>query len=97
MKSMPIKLIGALVVSCAIARVPAAELVINGSFEAGNTGFTSEFANSPDIEQPRTYAITTDPASVHSLAASYGDHTTGSGFMMAVNGTDIDDPDTTQV
>ena len=66
----------------------APNLIVNGDFQSGNTGFTTEFAYSPaSIFNPQTYAITTDPNSVQSLATSYGDHTTGTTNMMALNGT----------
>lgn len=63
--------------------------VINGDFSSGNTGFSTEFTYSPsDLHPQTTYAIVANPSSLHSAWASYGDHTTGSGLMMAVNGCD---------
>ena len=68
------------------------ELVVNGSFELGNTGFQSSYAYSPgNIADLSTYDITTNPADVHFSAASFGDHTTGTGEMMAVNGGQTSD------
>lgn len=64
-------------------------LVYNGSFSLGNTGFSSDYTyNAGNIYNEGTYAITYDPNDVHGLAASYFDHTLGtsSGLMMAVNG-----------
>jgi RHS repeat-associated protein len=62
-------------------------LIVNGDFESGNTGFASGYNHSPsDIEAATTYAVPTDPHDVHDSATSFGDHTSGSGHMMAVNG-----------
>ncbi len=64
----------------------SSNLIVNGDFEAGNSGFLSGHNYSSSLWWPETtYAITTNPALVHQLASSYGDHTTGSGRMMAVN------------
>lgn len=66
-------------------------LVVNGDFSAGNTGFGSSytFVTGPGSLFPEgTYAITPDPNDEHPLAYSFYDHTTGlsTGRMMAVNG-----------
>jgi len=68
------------------------DLIVNGDFESGNTGFDSDFTFSPgDITAPATYDIVTDPRNSHGSATSYGDHTTGAGLMLAANGsTDTD-------
>lgn len=75
-------------------------LVVNGDFESGNNGFTTGYAygNSPAIGgilwDESTYAITTNPNSVHSNFVNCQDvGTTGPGNMMVVNGSD--DPNTT--
>jgi hypothetical protein len=63
-------------------------VITNGDFEAGNTGFSSDYTFSPgNIWGPGTYDIVTDPSNSHRLASSFGDHTTGSGNMMVVNGS----------
>lgn len=65
----------------------ASELVSNGDFEAGNTGFSTDYINSPTNLVPEgTYAVLTNPNTAH--GNFYGiDHTTGSGRMMIVNGS----------
>ena len=69
------------------APISALNLLINGDFEAGNTGFSSEFAYSPgDIHPAGVYDILKDPADSHSYCTSYEDHT-GNGFMFAANGS----------
>ncbi|MEM7479251.1 MAG: hypothetical protein AAF483_30065 [Planctomycetota bacterium] len=69
-------------------RSARAGLILNGDFESGNTGFTSDFTFSPgNIVPASTYDIVTSPRLSHGSAASYGDHTTGSGLMLAANGS----------
>lgn len=63
-------------------------LLVNGNFEAGNTGFTSDYIYSPgDIVNPRTYDVVTNPRNSHPLAWSMTDHTSGSGYLLAANGS----------
>ena len=81
----------------------SANLIFNGDFSAGNTGFTSDYTyiapgtvnppGAPDQGQSDytlwdegTYSVGTDPNSLHASWASFGDHTTGTGNMMIVNG-----------
>lgn len=64
-------------------------LVLNGDFEAGNSGFSTAYTlRTSDVGPAGTYAITSDPRLVHDQFGSYADHTPGSGSqMMVVNGT----------
>ena len=64
----------------------SAELIVNGDFESGDTGFTSDYSFRADIDMQGTYSVVDDTLDCHSSAASYGDHTTGAGLMMAANG-----------
>ncbi|MCF8239538.1 MAG: hypothetical protein K9I85_15355, partial [Saprospiraceae bacterium] len=62
-------------------------LVMNGDFEAGNTGFTSDYIYNPvSLVAEGVYAVTDNPNLLHPGFAPCGDHTSGSGQMMAVNG-----------
>jgi len=64
------------------------QLLTNGNFELGNVGFTSAYLYSPNnLVGPKTYEMTTNPHLGNSNAFSYGDHTTGSGLMLAANGS----------
>ncbi len=55
----------------------SAELVINGDFSTGNTGFTSQYNfTQPMYYYPGHYGVNT----------LLGDHTTGSGNLMTVDG-----------
>lgn len=69
------------------------ELVTNGDFESGNTGFSSSysFRSNPSPGgagnlQGGQYTINTSPANVHQCFANCKDKTSGSGKMMIVNG-----------
>ncbi|MBP9151712.1 MAG: SprB repeat-containing protein, partial [Flavobacteriales bacterium] len=77
--------------------VSSGELVTNGAFSLGNTGFTSEYAyvSAPYVTgdpttglfPEATYAVVPNPSIYHSaFNFSPDDHTTGSGNFMAVNG-----------
>jgi|SRR5579871_1781708 len=62
-------------------------LLNNGAFELGNIGFLSDYTNSPgDIIPAGTYDVVSNPHNDHPDATSFGDHTTGTGLMLAVNG-----------
>ena len=75
----------------------ATELLTNGDFSAGATGFTSGYAYSPpdgtgqNLWPEGTYDVTTNPNLDHPLFASFGDHTTGQGQMMVINGSGAPD------
>lgn len=70
-------------------------LIENGDFEQGNgIGFTSEYdyIASTGIQAlwgEGDYAIGTDPNLYHYLWESYGDHSTGTGNLMIVNGEEF--------
>lgn len=62
-------------------------LIVNGDFENGNTGFSSSYTyNAVSVWNEATYAVNVNPTNVHPNFASCQDHTTGSGKMMIVNG-----------
>ncbi len=61
-------------------------LVFNGDFALGNTGFTTEYMHSPTTLWPESvYAITDNPNALHPNFANCGD-ISGEGNVMAVNG-----------
>lgn len=66
------------------------ELVTNGDFSLGNTGFSSSYSNCSQccntcLWPDASYAVGNNPQWYHSVF--YGtDHTTGSGNMMIING-----------
>ena len=78
--------VGAIAALVVLSTGAGANLITNGGFEAGNTGFSSGYSHVPgNIGGAGTYDTIANPASAHSLATSYGDHTTGSELMMAIN------------
>lgn len=70
----------------------ASELVFNGNFSAGDTGFTTSYIPgtggiSGIISNEGEYTVNTNPHAVHIDFATYGDHTTGNGNMLLLNGS----------
>ncbi|HAD13997.1 MAG TPA: hypothetical protein DCF33_16350 [Saprospirales bacterium] len=62
-------------------------LIQNGDFEDGNSGFTSDYGFNPGNLVPEgVYDILDNPQNSHPGFAPCGDHTSGNGNMMAVNG-----------
>jgi gliding motility-associated-like protein len=66
-------------------------LIVNGDFEAGDTGFTSNYVLGlggafGDLSNEATYGIYTSPDQGHNNFIPCGDHTTGTGEMLVVNG-----------
>ena len=69
-------------------------LITNGDFENGKTDFTSEYTyldpintGSFTLGPEYMYTVGINPNLYHSSWASFGDHTSGIGKMMIVNGT----------
>jgi hypothetical protein len=79
-------MVGVLLIFAGAKQLPADRVIVNGTFEQGNTGFTSAYSYSPgsglltDI-----YTVAPDPHAWNVNWLSYGDHTTGSGQMMLLN------------
>jgi hypothetical protein len=82
---------GAAIVALAIATSgQAANLVLNGDFEAGNVIFGSDYTFVVDTHPPGVYTVDDDPNDGHEAFTSFGDHTTGTGQMMIVNGSEVE-------
>lgn len=65
----------------------AQNLLANGDFELGNQGFSSSYTYSAtNLVPAQTYGVLKLPKEAHPSFANPGDHTTGTGFMMVVNG-----------
>lgn len=77
-------LLGALAFSAA-----AQNLITNGNFSSGNSGFTSNYTYQTNLVPETTYYVGTNPRNHHASWASFGDHTTGNGQMMIVNGDTV--------
>jgi hypothetical protein len=67
----------------------AQNLIVNGDFESGNTGFTSGYVSTPVNLGAGEYSVRTNGQTWNGAFASFGDHTSGSGNMMVVNGAGI--------
>ena len=64
----------------------AQNLIVNGDFSSGNTGFTSSYTYQTNLVPETTYYVGANPRNNHASWATFGDHTTGAGLMMIVNG-----------
>ena len=66
-----------------------ANLTVNGNFAAGNVGFKSGYAFNQDLGRDGSYFVGSNPHDSHAGGAEFGDHTTGKGLMLIVNGSEI--------
>ncbi|MBP1677809.1 MAG: hypothetical protein H6Q20_2368, partial [Bacteroidetes bacterium] len=65
-------------------------LIHNGDFELGNTGFTSDYEYNPaTLYGEGDYAVINNPNSLHGNFSACGDHTSGTGKMMVINGNTV--------
>ncbi len=93
MKPVAFRTLATVVVVASLHSAAAlANLVTNGSFSAGNTGFGSDYSYSaptPDTNgfPERNYTVGANPMAWHNLFVSMGDHTTGTGQMFIGNGS----------
>ena len=67
-------------------------LVVNGNFSNGNTGFFTNYTYGTGgswglLSLEGQYAISTNPQLTHTNFVSCGDHTSGTGQMMVINGS----------
>jgi gliding motility-associated-like protein len=73
------------------AQVTGNNLITNGDFTQGNTGFTSAYNYAtPNITEGQYY-IGTNPQAWNGGLSPCGDHTTGNGNMMMINGAPVPD------
>lgn len=80
-------LLACLTACCVALPAQAANLVVNGDFEAGNSDFTSSYNYSPGSNSAESqYTVRSNPFPWNGAFTSVGDHTTGSGLMMVANG-----------
>lgn len=65
-------------------------LIVNGDFEGGNFGFTSDYIYNPgDLVPEGMYDVLDNPQDDHPGFAPCDDHTSGSGNMMVINGAGV--------
>ncbi len=63
-------------------------LLTNGDFEQGNTGFGTDLEQAPP-NISGSYMLTTNAQTFNEHFPNMGDHTTGTGILMAINGSDV--------
>jgi gliding motility-associated-like protein len=73
-------------------------LVLNGDFSLGNTGFTTSYVPGSGgtfglLSQEGQFAISTSPSNTHTSFCVGTDHTSGNGNMLIANGSSV--PNTT--
>jgi gliding motility-associated-like protein len=69
------------------AKMTGNNLIVNGNFSQGNTGFTSDYTHiTPNLFEAQ-YFIGTNPQAWNGNLTNCGDHTTGASNMMMVNGS----------
>ena len=66
----------------------ATSLLYNGDFSLGDNGFGTSYAHASCWAEG-SYDLVSDPHDCYSSWASFGDHTTGAGSMLVVNGATI--------
>ena len=72
------------------AKILGDNLIVNGNFNAGNSGFFSDYDYSPGSGvDPAKYNVGSNILAWHPGMANCGDHTTGTGNMLMVNGAGV--------
>ena len=69
-----------------------AQSFTNGDFEAGNLGFSSDYEFADFNVAEGQFTVRSDPQNWNLEFAYFGDHTTGAGQMLVVNGATAGDP-----
>jgi gliding motility-associated-like protein len=73
------------------AEKTGASLVVNGDFSAGNTLFQTDLVSAPvPVAEGQYFVGANPPATWPGVSINCRDHTTGSGNMMMVNGTTVE-------
>lgn len=89
MISSKCKFLAILALQALFAQAATANVIVNGDFSSGNSGFSSQYTyNASNATAAGVYSIQSNPQDVHSLwIANVGAPPTGSGgLMMVVNG-----------
>ncbi len=73
------------------AKVTGSNIIKNGNFNSGNTGFTSQYNYANANITEGQYFVGTSPKAWNSSLSNCGDHTTGNGNMLLVNGAPTPD------
>ena len=70
----------------AVNSVIPANLVVNGNFDFSNSGFTNDYLWMPTTTSAAHFGVGSNPITYFSSWPSMGDHTTGTGKMLIVDG-----------
>jgi gliding motility-associated-like protein len=73
------------------AEVLGSNLITNGNFNQGNTGFTSDYKYVTSNTTEGEYFVGTNPIAWNSNSGPCTDHTTGFGNMLMINGSPVPD------
>lgn len=73
------------------AEATGANLITNGDFSAGNTGFTSQYIFASANVTEGQYFVGNNPQVWNTALSPCTDHTTGAGNMMLINGSPVPD------
>ena len=68
------------------SQAPIGNAIVNGDFSSGNTGFSSSYNYTTNNTTEGQYNVGPNAAAWNGGMAACGDHTTGSGNMLYVNG-----------
>lgn len=68
------------------SNVQGKNLIVNGDFSQGNTGFTSEYSYTANNTTEGQYYVGANPSSWNGATAACTDHTGSNGNMLLVNG-----------
>jgi gliding motility-associated-like protein len=71
------------------AEIMGNNMIVNGDFSQGNTWFSSQYIFANPNTTEGQYHIGTNPRTWNGGMSSCGDHTSGSGNMMMVNGSPV--------
>ena len=71
------------------AEVVGANLIVNGNFSNGNISFTSAYNFRSNNITEGEYFVGSNPQAWNTALSNCGDHTTGSGNMMLINGSPV--------
>jgi hypothetical protein len=63
-----------------------AQTFINADFSAGNLGFSSDYQFADINSDEGQFTVQSDPQNWNAAFVNFGDHTTGNGKMLIVNG-----------
>lgn len=69
------------------SKVTGANLVVNGDFSQGNTGFSSSYDYTTFNNTEGQYTVAATPKNWNANYVECGDHTSGAGNMLIVNGS----------